>query len=68
MCNTSKIIQDLAMSVLFADGVVISSDREANLQEVCDKWTQILENHGLSVRELKTEHVPTTFSDQKPRR
>lgn len=60
---TSKLMQDLLLSVLFADDVGLTSERVEKLQEVFDKWKNILEDHGLRVSESKTEYMYLPFSD-----
>ena len=45
------------MNVLFADDVGLVSERVAKLQEVFDKWKNILEDHGFRVSESKTEYI-----------
>ena len=60
---TSKIMQELLMSVLFADDIGLASERVEQLQEVFNKWKNILENHGLRVSESKTEYMFLPFSD-----
>src|SRR6201989_873331 len=56
-------MQELLLSVLFADDVGLASERVAKLQEVFDKWKNILEDHGLKVSESKTEYMFLPFSD-----
>lgn len=51
------------MSVLFADDIGLASERVEKLQEVFNKWKNILENHGLRVSESKTEYMFLPFSD-----
>src|SRR5687768_5982162 len=60
---TSKLIQELLLSLLFAEYVGLASERVAKLQEVFDKWKNILEDHGLRVSESKTEYMFLPFSD-----
>src|SRR5687768_17902398 len=52
---TSKLMQELLLSLLFADDVGLASERVAKIQEVFDKWKNILEDHGLRVSESKTQ-------------
>ena len=60
---TSGIMQELLLSLLFADDVGLASERVSKLQGVFDKWKQILEDHGLRVSESKTEYMFLPFSD-----
>ena len=56
-------MQELLLSVLCADDVGLASERAVKLQEVFDKWKNILEDHGLRVSESKTEYMFLPFSD-----
>ena len=56
-------MNELLLSILFADDVGLASERVAKLQEVFDKWKKILEDHGLRVSESKTEYMFLPFSD-----
>src|SRR5687768_1441812 len=60
---TSKLMQELLLSLLFADDVGLASERVAKLQEVFDKRKNILEDHGLRVSESKTKYMYLPFSD-----
>ena len=60
---TSNLMQELLLSVLFADDIGLASESVVKLQEVFDKWKNILEDHGLRVSQSKTEYMFLPFSD-----
>ena len=53
------------MSSLFANDVGLGSERAGKFPEVFDNWKQILEDHGLSVSESKTESMFLPLMDPR---
>lgn len=60
---TSNITDKLLLSVLFADDVGLASDDAAKLQDIFNKWKDLLESNGLRISESKTEYLHLPFSN-----
>ncbi|XP_075217797.1 uncharacterized protein LOC142322607 [Lycorma delicatula] len=56
-------MDELLLSVLFADDVGLASESVAVLQDVFNRWKCGLESHGLKISESKTEYMFLAFSD-----
>ncbi|XP_075221337.1 uncharacterized protein LOC142324294 [Lycorma delicatula] len=56
-------MDELLLSVHFADDVGLTSESVAVLQDVFNRWKCALESHGLKISESKTEYMFLPFSD-----
>ncbi|XP_075233846.1 uncharacterized protein LOC142331698 [Lycorma delicatula] len=56
-------MDELLLSVLFADTVGLASESVAVLQDVFNRWKCALESHGLKISESKTEYMFLPLSD-----
>ncbi|GAB0089080.1 hypothetical protein DMENIID0001_035590 [Sergentomyia squamirostris] len=59
----SLIHDDLELSLLFADDVVLGSRSIVALQDALTRWCGVVEGHGLRISIPKTEYMFCPFSD-----
>lgn len=60
---TESLMDDLLLTMLFADDIALVSDDVSSLQHALNKWKEALESNGLRISRSKTEYLHCPFSD-----
>lgn len=60
---TSERMNDVLLTLLFADDIVLVSEDPQTLQTALDNWKSDLEQNGLRISRSKTEYLFLPFSD-----
>jgi hypothetical protein len=60
---TQELMDDLLLTMLFADDIALVSDDITSLQESLNKWKEALESNGLRISRSKTEYLYCPYSN-----
>jgi len=60
---TEGLMDELLLTMLFADDIVLVSDDITSLQDSLNKWKEALESNGLRISRSKTEYLHCPYSD-----
>ena len=56
-CLTEELRKEAPWTMMFADGVVISSESKAEVKERLKRWRSTLEDRGMHISGTKTEYL-----------